>query len=97
MSLAEIHAKRSRLIARAAEERDEVATYFEGWRRPLAAVDWVLAFARGLRDRAPLIGIGATMAAAALAIARPKSIGRWLSGGQMVWRIASAILTRRLG
>ena len=97
MSLEEIHAKRSRLIARAAEERDEVAAYFEGWRRPLAAVDWVLAFARGLRDRAPLIGAAATMAAAALAIVRPRSIGRWLSGGQIVWRIASAILWGRRG
>jgi YqjK-like protein len=97
VKLEEIHAKRSRLIARAADERDEVAYYFGGWERPLAAVDWVLAFVRGLRDRAPLIGVGVTVAAALLAIARPKSIGRWFSGGQIAWRIAGAILARRRG
>jgi hypothetical protein len=93
----ELLVKRARLVARAARERDQVADFFEAWRGPLAVVDGVVMFMRGLRRHARLIGVGATVAGAALAIARPVSIGRWLSGGHVVWRLARALLSGRRG
>jgi len=94
---ADLLARRARLVARAARERDEVTDFFEAWRGPITIVDGVMTFARGLRQHSQLIGIGATLAAAALAIARPASIGRWLSGGRVVWRIARTLLGDRRG
>ena len=88
-----LHAKRARLVARAALERDEIAAAFEAWRGPLAIVDGVVTFMRGVRRHARLIGVGATVAAAAMAIARPSSLGRWLSSGREAWRIASTLLS----
>ena len=90
-------AKRARLVARAALERNQVAATFEAWRGPLAIVDGVVTFMRGLQRHARLIGVGATVAAAALAIARPATIGRWLNSGGVAWQIARTLLSSRRG
>ena len=82
-----VHARRARLLERAAIERDDLAGQLGAWQRPLGAVDQGLAFIRGVKRSAPVIGMVAGVAMAALAFVRPARIGGWLESGQAVWRL----------
>jgi len=82
-----VHARRARLLERAASERDDLARQLGAWRMPLGVVDQGLAIVRVLKRSAPVIGIGMGVATAALAFVRPASIRGWLDGGRAVWRM----------
>jgi hypothetical protein len=82
-----VRARRARLLERAASERDGLAGLLGAWQKPLGAVDLGLAFVRGLKRSAPVIGMGIGVCMAALAFIRPANISGWLEGGQAVWRL----------
>jgi len=82
-----VHARRSRLLERAARERDELAGLLGAWQKPLGAIDQVLAIVRGVKRSAPMIGMVIGVGMAALAFVRPANIGGWFEGGQAVWRL----------
>lgn len=82
-----VRARRERLVERAAIERDELAGLLGAWQKPLGAVDHGLAFVRGLKRSAPVIGMGIGVGMAALAFIRPANLSGWLEGGQAVWRL----------
>jgi hypothetical protein len=82
-----VHARRARLLERAASERDELAGLLGAWQKPLGAIDLGLAFVRGIKRSAPVIGMAIGVGMAALAFVRPANIGGWFEGGQAVWRL----------
>jgi hypothetical protein len=82
-----VHARRARLVERAAIERDELAGLLGAWQKPLGAVDLGLAFVGALKRSAPVIGMVIGVGMAALAFVRPANIGGWIEGGQAVWRM----------
>jgi hypothetical protein len=84
---AAVRARRARLVERAAIERDELAGLLGAWQRPLGAVDLGLAFVRGLKRSAPVIGMGVGVGMAALAFIRPANISGWFQAGQTAWRV----------
>jgi hypothetical protein len=82
----EVHARRARLVERAATERDELAGLLLPWQKPLSAVDRGLAIARGIKRTAPLLGFAAGVGMAALAFIRPEGISGWFHAVEGGWR-----------
>jgi small neutral amino acid transporter SnatA (MarC family) len=80
--LAQIHARRERLVAKAAAQRDEVALLLTPWAVPLALADKGIAAATYVRAHPGLV----LVAAAALVVLSPKRALRWTRRGFAVWR-----------
>jgi hypothetical protein len=72
------------LVARAEEQRSELATVVERWRGPLAVVDQGLQAVRYI-ERHPLLLLGA---AAFVVVLSPKRALVWLQRGWLAWRMA---------
>ena len=66
--LAQIHARRERLLAKAAAQRDEVALLLAPWQAPLAVADKGLTVAAYLREHPSIV----IVAVAALVVLSPK-------------------------
>jgi hypothetical protein len=80
--LAQIHARRERLVAKAAAQRDEVALLLTPWAAPLALADKGVAVATYVRAHPGLV----LAAVAALVVLSPKRALRWARRGFVVWR-----------
>ena len=80
--LAEIEAKRARLIERAALERNDVVQTLELWSQPLGLVDRFLAGVRFVMARPPLIAV----AVIALVLLRPRSAWKWARRVLGLWQ-----------
>ena len=80
--LAQIYARRERLVAKAAAQRDEVALLLTPWAAPLALADKGVAAATYVRAHPGLV----LAAAAALAVLSPKRALRWARRAYTVWR-----------
>jgi hypothetical protein len=80
--LAQIHARRERLLAKAAAQRDEVALLLTPWHAPLAVADKGLTVAAYLREHPSIV----IVAVAALVVLSPKRAFRWARRSFAVWR-----------
>jgi len=80
--LAEIQARRERLVAKSAEQRDEVALLLSPWRGPLHVADRGLVAVVYVRTHPAIMVI----AAAALVILAPRRAFRWTKRAFAVWR-----------
>lgn len=80
--LAQIHARRERLITKAAAQREEVALLLAVWQTPLAIVDRGVAVASYVRGHPELVLI----AVAALVVLSPKRAFRWARRAFAAWR-----------
>lgn len=80
--LAQIHARRERLLAKAAAQRDEVALLLTPWHAPLAVADKGLTVATYLRAHPSIV----IVAVAALVVLSPKRAFRWARRAFAVWR-----------
>jgi hypothetical protein len=88
--LAQLAERRSQLVARAAAQRTALAHNLEPWRTPLALADRGIAALRYVRRHPPWM-MGAAFLFAAL---RPRSVGKWLQRGWMVWQIGHKLRRR---
>lgn len=80
--LAEIEAKRARLLERAARERADLAQTLQLWEQPLGFVDRCLEGVRFVIARPPLVA-GATLL---LVLLRPRSAIRWAQRAFALWQ-----------
>jgi hypothetical protein len=80
--LAEIRARRERLVAKAGAQREEVALLLAPWRGPLHMADRGLAAAEYIRAHPGIV----VVAAAALVILSPRRAFRWARRAYAVWR-----------
>jgi hypothetical protein len=80
--LAEVRARRERLVAKAAAQRDEMALLLEPWHRPLAVADRGVTLAVYLRERPAIV----LVAVAALVVLAPKRAFRWARRAYALWR-----------
>ena len=80
--LAQIHARRERLLAKAAAQREEVALLLAPWQAPLAFADKGLTVATYLREHPSIV----IVAVAALVVLSPKRAYRWARRSFAVWR-----------
>jgi hypothetical protein len=80
--LAQIHARRERLLARAALQREEVALLLKPWHAPLAVADRGIAVAAYVRAHPSIV----IVAVAALVVLSPKRALRWGRRAFAVWR-----------
>jgi len=80
--LAQVRARRERLIARSAAQRDELALLIAPLRRPVLAADRALAGAQYLRAHPGAVLI----AVAALVVLSPKRAFRWARRAFGLWR-----------
>jgi hypothetical protein len=80
--LAQIHARRERLIAKAAAQREEVALLLAPWQTPLAIADKGVAVVAYVRVHPEFVLI----AVAALAVLSPKRAYRWARRAFAAWR-----------
>jgi len=80
--LSQIRAKRARLLARAAVERERVAVQMRAWEAPLAFADKGLRAVRYVRRHPEWI----LAAAALLVVLRPRRAIAWARRGIAVWR-----------
>jgi len=80
--IAQIHARRERLLARSAAQRDEIALLLAPLKAPLAVADRGIAVAQYLRAHPGLVAI----AAAVVVVVSPKRAFRWARRGFAVWR-----------
>jgi hypothetical protein len=80
--LAEISARRERLVARAGAQRDEVALLLAPWRGPLRIADQGLVAADYVRAHPGIV----VVAAAAFVILSPKRAFRWARRAYVAWR-----------
>ena len=80
--LAEIRARRERLVARSAAQRDEVALLLSPWRGPLQVADRGLVAVDYVRAHPSIV----VVAAAALVILAPRRAFRWAKRAFALWR-----------
>ncbi len=80
--IAQIHARRERLVARAAAQRDELALLLAPLRSPLAVADRGIVVAQYVRAYPGLVAI----AAAVFVVLSPKRALRWARRAFAVWR-----------
>jgi hypothetical protein len=80
--LGEIHARRERLLARSAAQRDELALLLAPLKGPLAVADRGIAVAQYARAHPGLVAI----AAAIFVVLSPKRAFRWARRAFGVWR-----------
>ena len=83
----EVARARERLLARCAEQREELAQQVRQWQVPLALADRVLTGARYLRAH-PAVVVGV---AAALIAIRARTVWQWLKRGFVLWRTVRAL------
>ena len=81
-SLSEIYARRARLMARAAVERERVCGQLLAWKAPLALAGKAFAAARYLRRNPQWI----VAAVALLVVLRPRRVLFWARNGLIAWR-----------
>ena len=86
--LSELAEQRAALVARAENQRAELAQALAFWHGPLAVVDQVWAAVRYLGGNPMLLG----GAAAFLIAMRPWRLAKWMPRGWLVWRIARMAL-----
>jgi len=88
--LAEIGARRARLIVKSAAQRDEAAYLLASWRKPLGVADGSLTVVRYVRAHPGALVI----AVIAFALLSPRRALRWARRGFLLWRgYRSAIRT----
>jgi hypothetical protein len=80
--LAQIHARRERLLAKAAAQREEVVLLLAPWQAPLAVADKGLTVAAYLRAHPSIV----LVAVAAVVVLSPKRAFRWARRSFAVWR-----------
>ena len=80
--LVAIHARRARLLERAARERADAAQALQLWSQPLGFVDRCLGAIRYVMARPPLVA-GAVLV---LALVRPLRTLRWARRGFALWQ-----------
>jgi hypothetical protein len=80
--LAQIHARRERLIVKAAAQREEVALLLVPWQTPLAIADKGVAVASYVRGHPEIVLI----AVAALVVLSPRRAFRWARRAFAAWR-----------
>lgn len=80
--LTEIRARRARLMAQAAVERERISVQLRAWEAPLALLDRGLEAARYVR-RHPQWLIAAV---AVLAVLRPRRAFGWARNGLIAWK-----------
>jgi hypothetical protein len=80
--LAQIRARRERLIARSAAQRDELALVLAPLKGPLAVADRGIAAVQYARAHPGLVAI----AAAVLVVLSPRRAFRWARRGFVLWR-----------
>lgn len=80
--LTEIRARRARLMARAAVERERVSVQLHAWEAPLALADKSFAAARYVRRHPQWI----VAAVVLLAVLRPRRALAWVRNGLIAWR-----------
>jgi len=80
--LAQIHARRERLLAKSAAQREEVALLLAPWQAPLAFADKGLTVAAYLREHPSIV----IEAVAALVVLSPKRAFRWARRAFAAWR-----------
>jgi hypothetical protein len=94
--LVELRARRARLVAQAAAEREEIAASLAAWRVPLEVADIGMSAVRYLRSRAGLLAF-AGLVVVTLA---PQRAARWARRGLLVlqsFRLALATLRELRG
>jgi hypothetical protein len=80
--LDQIAARRERLLAEAAAQREEVALLLTPWQTPLAVADKGLTVAAYLREHPSIV----VVAVAVLVVLSPKRAYRWARRSFAVWR-----------
>ncbi len=80
--LAQIHARRERLLARSALQRDELAALLAPLRGPLALADRAVAAAQWVRANPAAVALAAVI----LVVLSPRRALRWASRAFTVWR-----------
>ncbi len=80
--LAAIHAKRARLIERAALERNDIAQTLQIWSQPLGLVDRLLAGVKYVIAQPPLLAA----VVIALVLLRPRRAWRWARRAFGLWQ-----------
>jgi hypothetical protein len=80
--LAQIHARRERLLARSAAQRDELALLLAPLKGPLAVVDRGIAAAQYVRAHPGLVAVAAVI----FVVLSPKRAFRWARRAFGVWR-----------
>lgn len=80
--LAAVEARRTRLLARAALEREDVAQTLQSWAQPLDFIDRCVDAVRFVVARPPLIA----GAALVLALLRPRRAFRWAQRAFGLWQ-----------
>ena len=86
--LIELAEQRNALVAKAANQRAELAQALASWHRPLHVVDRGLAAARYMGRNPILLG----GLAAFLIVVRPRRLVKWLPPGWLTWRLARMAL-----
>jgi hypothetical protein len=80
--IAQIHARRERLVARSAAQRDELALLLAPLKGPLAVADRGIAVVQYARAHPGLMAI----AVAIVVVASPKRAFRWARRAFVAWR-----------
>jgi hypothetical protein len=80
--LAEIRARRERLLARSAAQREELALLARAWRGPLEITGRGVAAVRYVREHPGAL----VLAAAVLVALSPKRAFRWARRAVLLWR-----------
>jgi hypothetical protein len=80
--LAAIEARRARLLARAAYEREDVAQTLQSWAQPLDFIDRCVEAVRFVISRPPLLAGAALM----LALLRPRRAFVWARRAFGLWQ-----------
>jgi hypothetical protein len=80
--IAQIHARRERLLARSAAQRDELALLLAPLRPPLAVADRGIAAVQYARAHPGLVAIAAVV----VVVLSPKRALRWARRAFAVWR-----------
>ena len=80
--LVQIQARRERLLAKAAAQRDEIALLLQPWQGPLAVADKGAAAVAYVRAHPSTV----IVAVAALVVLSPKRAFRWARRAFAVWR-----------
>ncbi|HSD42684.1 MAG TPA: YqjK-like family protein [Burkholderiales bacterium] len=80
--LAQIQARRERLIAKAAAQREEVALLLAPWQAPLAIADKGVAVVAYVRGHPEIV----LVAVAAFVVLSPKRAFRWARRAFAAWR-----------
>jgi hypothetical protein len=87
----ELHARRERLRARAADQREDLARELAAWQGVLSGADRGLEWFRGVKRHAPVLGVGLALGVTAVVVARPRILGQMLRGGLAALRLGRSL------